>query len=246
MKHFIVVLLTVLSISSNAYCQEPVAETISNCDSLTHILAIKNAVIDSLTNVTSILNSTLQETIKSSSQESTKRDREIESLKAQIENLQNSTIKTLEVKNDSLQRRLLSIASYYIYQPYNVYTINKIALPAFNATIGTPAYVKYQNRLVILQNYRADIDEIIEFIEKAKEDMSDSSTTVRNENAKICLESLMSLPAYTRYVAYDDWKKTYLGGYLKSIMSLLEKPNDTTADKLDSLKIQLESVINNQ
>lgn len=208
-------------------------------DSIVRLLAENTAQIDSLTRANSALNGLLRE----SQQETEAKNREVTNLKRKIEDFQNITIKRLEASNDTLQRRLISMASNFIYIPYDEYSIEEIAIPAFLSTKDTPAYTRYQNRLPLLQNYKSDIISLVKILSCMEKDLEWG--IVRNQKATEYLNNLQEAPIYQRYTYYDDWENTYLGEQLQSILGLLKSPTEQTSSKLKTIRTNLEGLLKN-
>ncbi len=209
-------------------------------DSIICLLKNNALELDSLTNE----NTALKGLLKGAQKETEMRERDIATLQRKIDDLQNISIKRLEASNDTLQRRLISMASNFIYIPYDEYSIDEIALPAFLSTKGTPAYIKYQNRLPLLQNYRGDISALISFLTQAEKDLSIGLTRLRENKAKEHLSNIQTMPLYLRYSSYDDWKNTYLGTQICTIQKYLQTPTEGTAAQLKTIRTKLERLLN--
>lgn len=247
-KSLILIMLTVLICPQKSYTQESADSTVRTLspevnlpDSVLRLLAENVIQIDSLTGANSALKGLLRE----AQQESEVKTREITSLKRKIDDLQNITIRRLEASNDTLQRRLISMASNFLYIPYDEYSIEEIAIPAFLSTNGTSAYVRYQNRLPLLQNYKSDVSSLVKTISQIEKDLEIGLTAMRNQKANEHLNNIQTSPIYQRYTSYDDWENTYLGGQLQSICGLLKSPTEQTASKLKTIRTNLEKLLNN-
>lgn len=246
MKPLAILMLTILAFSQKIYSQAN-ADTISNSkgletnlpDGIVKLLAENSAQIDSLIGANSALKGLLRE----SQQEIEVKDREITNLNIKIDDLQNTTIKRLEASNDTLQRRLISMASNFLYIPYDEYSIEEIAIPAFLSTKGTSAYTRYQNRLPLLQNYKSDIASLVESLTQIEKDLEWG--IVRNQKANEHLNNLKISPLYQRYSSYDDWENTYLGVQIQIICGLLKSPTEQTSSKLKNIRTNLEILLNN-
>lgn len=237
------------SLSFSAFSQESADSTFLmrsqatiSPDSLLNKQVPNSELIDSLRNANSVLKGLLKE----SQQETESKEREIANLQRNIRDLKDFTIKQLEASNDTLQRRLVSMASNFLYIPYDEYSIEEIAIPAFLATKGTSAYTQYQNRLPLLQNYKEDIANLVNFVNQASKNLSIPLTAMRESKAKENLSTLLSMPLYIRYSQYDDWKNTYLGVQICLIEKCLNSPTENTSKQLDSYKKRLESLLNNK
>jgi hypothetical protein len=215
-------------------------QKITLSDSIANLLRNNTLKLDSLINE----NTALKGLLKSAQKETEMKERDIINLQRKVDDLQNITIKRLEASNDTLQRRLISMASNFLYIPYDEYSIEEIALPAFLSTKGTPAYVRYQNRLPLLQNYKDDISSLITFLTQAEKDLSIGFTRFREDKAKEHLSNIQTLPLYLRYSSYDDWKNTYLGTQICTIKKYLQTPTDGTSNQLKAIRTKLERLLN--
>lgn len=205
-------------------------------------LATYNAKIDSLKNQNSALKSLLKEAQK----ETEDRDLEIASLKKEIISIRNVEMKDLKDKNEALQKSVIQASSYYFYLPYDEYGVVEIAIPAFNATKGTDRYMKYQNRLQLLENYKSDISTLIEFLTQSEKDISSGLTSLMVKAGLKHLNELKQIPLYNRYKSYDEGDDTYLGGKILKIEKLLGAPTAATKDQLKAIRIELEGLINSK
>ena len=247
MRYFQILLILVSAFPFKALCEENSdslshknTQEITLPDSITSLLKDNALKIDSLTNE----NTALKGLLKGAQRETEMRERDITNLQRKIDDLQNITIKRLEASNDTLQRRLISMASNFLYIPYDEYSIEEIALPAFLSTKGTSAYNQYQNRLPLLQNYKEDISALIAFLTKAEKDLAIGLTKLREDKAKEHLSNIHSLSLYLRYSTYDDWKNTYLGTQICTIQKYLQTPTEGTSAQLKTARTKLESLLN--
>ena len=243
-KSLVFIILTILTFSQKVYSQENTDTIISTKSpevNLPDSFARLSDRIDSLISVNSVLKGLLRE----SQQEIEAKNREITNLKHTIDELQNITIKRLEASNDTLQRHLISMASNFLYIPYDEYSIEEIAIPAFLSTKGTSAYTRYKNRLPLLQNYKADIANLVNSLSQIEKDLGIGLTEYRNKKAREHLNNMRTAPMYQRYTSYDDWENTYLGEQIRMIVTLLKSPSEDTSSKLETIRTNLEGLLNN-
>lgn len=215
------------------------AQEIALPDSTICLLKNNALKIDSLTNENTVLKGLLKEAQK----ETELKESNIINLQHKIDDLQNISIKRLEASNDSLQRDLISMASNFLYIPYDEYSIEEIALKAFLSTKGTPAYSQYQNRLPLIQNYRNDISSLITFLLQAEKNLAIGLTKLRENKAKEYLSNIQSLDLYLRYSSYDDWENTYLGSQICTIQKYLQTPTESTSAQLKAVRTILEGLL---
>lgn len=247
-KPLVLIILTILAFVPKVYSQESADLTVNTQsheinlpDSIVRLLAENATQIDSLIRANSALKGLLIE----SQQETQAKNQELTNLKHKIEDLQSITIKRLEASNDTLQRRLISMASNFLYIPYDEYSIEEIAIPAFQSTKGTPAYTRYQNRLPLLQNYKSDVASLVNSLSQMEKDLEIGLTAMRNQKANDHLNNLQVSSIYLRYTSYGDWENTYLGEQLRSILRLLKSPTEQTSSKLKTIRINLEGLLKN-
>lgn len=215
------------------------AQEITLPDSIICLLKNNALKIDSLTNENTVLKGLLKEAQK----ETELKESNIINLQHLIDDLQNISIKRLEASNDTLQRDLISMASNFLYIPYDEYSIEEIALPAFLSIKDTPAYSRYQNRLPLIQNYRNDISSLITFLLQAEKNLAIGLSKLRENKAKEYLSNIQSLDLYLRYSSYDDWKNTYLGSQICTIQKYLQTPNESTSAQLKTVRTKLEGLL---
>ena len=212
-------------------------------DSILRILTSNALLIDSLEKQ----NSALKDLLKGSQKEADNRQMEISILKDKIIELEETKIKRIEASNDSLQRWLVTVASNFLYIPYEGYSIEKIAIPAFLATKGTPAYQRSVDKLPLLQNYKDDMSSLIGFLRSSEEEYAWCvGEKMRADKANEQLDKLSLLPMYSRYSTYADWKNTFLGKEIISIQKLLKFPAKETPEQLSTIRKKLEKILNNE
>lgn len=172
-----------------------------------------------------------------------KLESKIERLEKQKKTLNDSIIKLNEEINNVKSvsnRKLISMASNFIYIPYEDYSINKIAIPAFESAKGSKEYDEYKGRLSLLEKYKEDIDSIKIFLGGLKETFFTKSFS-RNTECSNTLKKLTDLEVYKRYQTYSDWKATYLGQKIVRIETVLKNPSDKTYSELTKVKEELEN-----
>ena len=144
-------------------------------------------------------------------------------------------LKEKDEQIDKYLRKLISIASNFLFIPYEKYSIDDVAIPAFETAKGTEYYTKYNIRLTLLKNYKADTDALIKFLTAHQNearnhtyDLSSWASSLRSE-----FSSMQLVRSYREYG--EGWDETYLG---KVIYSILDTLNNTdgpnAAQKIDS------------
>lgn len=191
----------------------------------------------------------LKELLTESQQQVFTKDQEIERLGTELaasKRERETRVKELESKNDSLLRVMISMASNFIYIPYEQYSIEQIAIPAFQSTQNSALYDEYRIRLEMLQSYRADVEFLVGYLTPAIEELSIGLTALREQKAQEYASKLTLSATYLRYTRYDDWKATFLGRVMSEILADLKSPSAETASKLGTIRDNLSKTLNNQ
>lgn len=136
---------------------------------------------------------------------------------------------------DRYLKKFISIASNFLYIPYEKYSINDVAIPAFEAAKGTNYYDKYYIRLQLLKNYKTNTDELKKFL------MDNQNGGRRNMDylpswADRTLSQLNSLNVVQQYRQYGDgWDETFLGKIIYELQEVLDNPyGDNAYQRIDT------------
>lgn len=212
------------------------------------------AKIDSLENVIKTLQTIQKQSVRESLETEDKHKKELtdarelaDSLKQRVialEKEKEETVKRCEARNDSMQRQLISIASNFLYVPYDAYAIDKLAIPAFNGTQGSPYFDKYKIRLELLQNYRGDVEALIAYtttlLEKPETGIDHNWKDKRTEKRAEVRNGLLNLSLVNRYKQYEDWQETWLGSRIANLEKYLQADKEEkTADKIKTMQTGL-------
>ena len=156
----------------------------------------------------------------------------INGLKADNSKLKNEIVNYKEqlVKTDKC---LVSIASNFLYLPYEEYSVKEVALRAFETISDNTFKEKYSSRKVLLENYKEDINKFISFLTTTQKGLSNPFT--KEANAEI--SNLHKQSFYIAYQKYEDWKATYLGAKIVNVESQLKSFSQTH-------KVNFEKIIN--
>ena len=194
MKYWIAVLLTIISL--------PVFSQTGN-DTIPSI----SKTLGKIKNTYPVSDKTLQVT-------SEKDKSKLSKLEIDINHLKSDTTR-LYIAQRETDKRLVNIASNFLYIPYEAYSIEKIAIPAFKAIVNDRLRNEHHIKYELLCNYRKDIENILLFIEYADNELQ--RPFVKNAN-DIQLQ-FQNKSFYRSYQNYPEWSDTYLGGKI----SLIEK-----------------------
>ena len=142
-----------------------------------------------------------------------------------------AVVKSQEIAN----KKLINIASNFLYIPYEAYSIEKIAIPAFNAVTDEQLRNKQQIKLVLLQNYQQDIRDLLLFISDIEKELSNRFA----KDLKDLDQRFLNTDFYHRYNQYDQWKNTYLGKKIDYINVKMKSYNGTNKPDFTSIKKEL-------
>lgn len=141
-----------------------------------------------------------------------------------------SNIKNLKNHISKSDLCLVNIASNFLYIPYEAYSIEKIAIPAFNNIFDERLKQKQQIKCNLLESYQNDIKSLMQFLKETQEDLNKPFT--KHDVAVQKEKEFKEKDFYIRYVNYSDYVKTFLGAKFKEITSRLNK-FDGQANKVD-------------
>lgn len=133
-------------------------------------------------------------------------------------------------------KRLINTASNFLYIPYDAFSIDKIAIPAFNAVSDKVLQHNHQYKYTLLKNFKSDLEKLAQFIDYIETELNKPFT----KNATEMLEAFCNEPYYVAYHKYNNWENTYLGKKMVIIENQLKSFNG--ADKkinLNTLKSEL-------
>ena len=117
---------------------------------------------DSLKSQLSIVNEKYQKLVVTSEKDKSK----LSKLEIDLNHLKSDTTR-LYVAQREADKRLVNIASNFLYIPYEAYSIEKIAIPAFKAISSKELRRDHQIKYELLYNYRKDITDLLAFIKYA-------------------------------------------------------------------------------
>lgn len=152
-----------------------------------------------------------------------------------LKNNYDAVVKSQEISN----KKLVNIASNFLYIPYEAYSIEKIAIPAFKAVTDEQLLHTYQIRLVLLENYQQDIRDLLTFISDIEKELGNRFA----KDLKDLEQRYIKTDYYLRYNQYDDWKNTYLGKKINYIDAKMKSYNGSNKPDFTSTKKELNQCI---
>lgn len=154
---------------------------------------------------------------------------------------------TFKLKCDELQQAqrkanvcLFNIASNFLYIPYEAYSVEKLAIPAFEAVTDKEFKTQHSVNYVLLKSYQNDVKQLLDFITSAEKELGNPFA----KNADEQLRELHNLPAYINYKQYRDWKGTWLGKRLCKVEAALRNfKGDRSQLKFGTIKKELQDCL---
>lgn len=125
---------------------------------------------------------------------------------------------------------LANIASNFLYIPYEAYSIENIAIPAYKAIYNEKEKNKYRNKNELLLHYQEDARTFLAFLKKVEKKLAGGFPNA--DDAKKAMEELDASPYYRRYQLYSDYRNTYLGKFFVEVKTQL-KQFDGTVHKVN-------------
>lgn len=142
-----------------------------------------------------------------------------------------AVVKSQEFSN----KKLVNIASNFLYIPYEAYSIQEIAIPAFKAVTDEQLLHKHQIKLVLLENYQQDIRDVLAFISDIEKELGNRFA----KDLKVLEQRYIKTEYYHRYNQYDDWKNTYLGKIIYYIDVKMKSYKGSNKPDFTSIKKEL-------
>ena len=233
MKYWIVILLTIISLPVFSQTGNDTIPSISKTNPIQVSISIDdlNALKtenDSLKSQLSIVNEKYQNLVVTSEKDKSK----LSKLEVDVNHLKSDTTR-LYVAQRETDKRLVNIASNFLYIPYEAYSIEKIAIPAFKAVVNERLRHEHHIKYELLCNYRKDIENILLFIEYAGNELQKPFVKDAND----ILLQFHNKSFYQSYQNYPGWNDTYLGGKISLIEKQL-KEFDGNQHKVDFVTLK--------
>lgn len=137
-------------------------------------------------------------------------------------------LKDAEKYAESVEKSLISMASNFLYVPYEAYGVEEIAIKAFESVQDKKLKQEYSQRYVLLKNYQTHLREFkayLERVQKACKGAFQATATEFIDSTDPSVSSELILrkqPFYLEYIKYDDYKNTFIGGLIQKTESILK------------------------
>lgn len=162
-----------------------------------------------------------------------------DSLKINCRRLSNKSeeIKKLKSDTSSLNKKLTQIkdtlkktnkmlvtnALNFLYIPYEAWSIDSVAIPAFNAISDLSLKEEYKKEEQLLKNFHQDVEAVVSFLTEVENEMKKNKIACDLQKLK---KQMANKDFYKRYTAKEKFYKSYyLGRKIKTIEKELENSN---------------------
>lgn len=123
------------------------------------------------------------------------------------------------------------MASNFIYIPYEAYSVDSIAIPAYESAQDLTLKRQYEIRYQLLKNYKEDVSETVKLLNDIYQEFENPFASSEQSNELI--SKITQSRVYAQYKQYDDWRNTYLGYMLTEIVGYLKAFNkEATPQKI--------------
>lgn len=127
-------------------------------------------------------------------------------------------------------KALSSTASNSLYLPYEAYTVENIAIRAFETINDDALRQKHEIDYRLLKNYQTDIRALYSYLQQVKKKLS-NPFGLKGNGASSLLQDFRQETYYIRYHEYEDWAETYLGKIIARVENQL-KSNKVNFDEI--------------
>lgn len=166
--------------------------------------------------------------------ESVNEREKLKKLEISVKQLTSDTTRLYSFQREA-DKRLVNIASNFLYIPYEAFSIEKIAIPAFKAIANADLKREHGIKYELLCNYRKDIEGLISFMDYASNELQKPFV----KNASDILAKFQGQSFYVSYLRYPEWADTFLGRNIALIEKQLNN-FDGNKHKIDFTAIKEE------
>ncbi len=128
---------------------------------------------------------------------------------------------------------LVNNALNFLYIPYEKWSIQKVAIPAFNAISDSTLKKECQKEEKLLKNYCQDVEALVSFLSEAEKEMA------KNKIARDLSKLKKQLTDKDFYKRYTEKEKFYKSYYLGRKIKAIEKELGNSNPNITSIKNEL-------
>ena len=136
--------------------------------------------------------------------------------------------KEAEKHAESVEKSLISMASNFLYVPYEAYGVEEIAIKAFESIQNTKLKQEYNQRYILLKNYQNHLREFKAYLERVQKAckapfQATATEFIDSTDPKVSPELILKKqPFYLEYSKYNEYRDTFIGGLIQKTESILK------------------------
>lgn len=129
---------------------------------------------------------------------------------------------------EKVEKSLISMASNFLYLPYEAYGVQEIAIKAFESVQDPQLKEKYNQRYVLLTNYQKHLREFKTYLEKVQKACNGvfQATAIEfidTNDPSVSPELILKKqPFYQEYIKYNGYEETFIGSLIQKTISILK------------------------
>lgn len=137
-------------------------------------------------------------------------------------------VKEAEKHAESVEKSLISMASNFLYVPYEAYGVEEIAIKAFESIQNTKLKQEYNQRYILLKNYQNHLREFKAYLERVQKAckapfQATATEFIDSIDPKVSSDLILKKqPFYLEYIKYNEYKDTFIGGLIQKTESILK------------------------
>lgn len=144
---------------------------------------------------------------------------------------------------DDYEKKIIAYVQYQVFQPYDPYAIESLAVPAFSTMKGRERYDKYHDRYDRVVNYRADLLELHNTLKEitSKGGLMGTEGLIQTDSKKAFerITHLNSYLAYQKTFGASRPKPVYLAFADRALAILNSQPYGERRKKIQDLEKEL-------
>lgn len=157
---------------------------------------------------------------------------EINKLKSDTSSL-NKRLNEVKATLKKTNKMLVNNALNFLYIPYEKWSINEVAIPAFEAISDSTLKKECQKEEKLLKNYCQDVEALVSFLSEVEKEMAKNK--IARDLSKL-KKQLTNKDFYKRYTEKEKFYKSY---YLGRKIKAIEKELGNSNPNITSIKNEL-------
>lgn len=157
---------------------------------------------------------------------------EINKLKSDTSSL-NKRLNEVKATLKKTNKMLVNNALNFLYIPYEKWSIQEVAIPAFNAISDSTLKKECQKEEKLLKNYCQDVEALVSFLSEVEKEMAKNK--IARDLSKL-KKQLTNKDFYKRYTEKEKFYKSY---YLGRKIKAIEKELGNSNPNITSIKNEL-------